>query len=74
MIIQILTGKSNVFFKKKLQYPTEDATSFHALGRVFSGTLRAGQRARLLGEGYTMYDEEDSRYILWRNFVWETLA
>ncbi len=45
------------------QYPTEDTTAFLAFGRVFSGTLRAGQEVRLLGESYTMFDEEDSRTV-----------
>lgn len=44
-------------------YATTDATSFHVLGRVFSGTLHAGQEARLLGENYTIQDEEDSRIM-----------
>merc|ERR1712013_837452 len=43
------------------QYPTEDTTCFHVLGRVMSGTLHAGQEMRLLGENYTDFDEEDSR-------------
>lgn len=43
------------------QYPTEDATSFHVFGRVMSGTVHANQQIRLLGENYTMFDEEDSR-------------
>jgi len=45
------------------QYPTEDTTSFHVLGRVMSGTLHAGQEVRLLGENYTVFDEEDSRTL-----------
>ncbi|XP_066910456.1 116 kDa U5 small nuclear ribonucleoprotein component-like [Clytia hemisphaerica] len=42
-------------------YPSEDGTQFYAFGRVFSGTLHAGQNVRILGEGYTIEDEEDSR-------------
>ena len=42
-------------------YPSEDGTQFYAFGRVFSGTLHAGQQVRILGEGYTIEDEEDSR-------------
>lgn len=41
-------------------YPTADAGAFHALGRVMSGTLRKGQRVRVLGEAYTPDDEEDA--------------
>ncbi|KAF2836552.1 P-loop containing nucleoside triphosphate hydrolase protein [Patellaria atrata CBS 101060] len=36
-----------------------DAKSFHSFGRVMSGTARAGQQVRVLGEGYTLEDEED---------------
>jgi len=45
------------------QYPTEDTTCFHVLGRIMSGTLYAGQEIRLLGENYTVFDEEDSRNL-----------
>ncbi len=45
------------------QYPTEDATAFHVFGRVMSGTLHANQEIKLLGENYTMFDEEDSRTL-----------
>lgn len=42
-------------------YPTEDGTSFHVFGRIMSGTLYANQEVRILGENYTLQDEEDSR-------------
>ena len=42
-------------------YPSNDATSFYAFGRVFSGTVTAGQRVRVLGENYTLDDVEDSK-------------
>ncbi|KAB7495937.1 U5 small nuclear ribonucleoprotein component [Armadillidium nasatum] len=45
------------------QYPNEDATAFHVFGRVLSGTLRANQDVRVLGEKYTLMDEEDSRFL-----------
>ncbi|TRY62642.1 hypothetical protein TCAL_11965 [Tigriopus californicus] len=45
------------------QYPNEDLTCFHVLGRVMSGTLHSEQEIRLLGENYTIYDEEDSRNL-----------
>ncbi len=38
---------------------TSDAKSFYALGRVMSGTARAGEAVRVLGEGYALDDEED---------------
>lgn len=43
-------------------YPTVDATTFHVFGRVLSGTLQANQNVKILGENYTLQDEEDSRY------------
>ncbi|KAF8359678.1 eftu-2 [Pristionchus pacificus] len=42
-------------------YPTADATSFRVFGRVISGTLEAGQDLRVLGENYSIQDEEDCR-------------
>nr|SVE76214.1 EOG090X00RJ [Daphnia longispina] len=45
------------------QYPTEDCTGFYVLGRVLSGTLHAHQSVRLLGENYSLNDEEDSRVL-----------
>lgn len=43
-------------------FPTEDGTSFHVFGRVMNGTLHANQEVRILGENYTLQDEEDSRF------------
>jgi len=37
----------------------DTATAFHAFGRVLSGTLRPGDSVRVLGEGYSLDDEED---------------
>nr|CAG4640617.1 EOG090X00RJ [Eulimnadia texana] len=37
--------------------------SFYVFGRVLSGTLHSHQDARLLGENYTLSDEEDSRTV-----------
>jgi len=42
-------------------YPSNDASSFTALGRVFSGTLTKGMTVAVLGEHYTLEDPEDSR-------------
>lgn len=36
-----------------------DGKGFVALGRVFSGTVRAGQQVRVLGEAYTIDEDED---------------
>jgi len=40
-------------------FNTSDATAFHSFGRVMSGTARAGDQVRVLGEGYSLDDEED---------------
>ena len=40
-------------------FNTQNASQFQAFGRVFSGTARPGQSVRVLGEGYTLDDEED---------------
>lgn len=40
-------------------FSSSDATEFYSFGRVFSGTLRTGQQVRILGEGYSLDDEED---------------
>ena len=40
-------------------YPKNDCSSFDALGRVMSGTLKKGQKVRVLGEAYSPDDEED---------------
>ncbi|CAH1788149.1 unnamed protein product [Owenia fusiformis] len=45
-------------------YPTDDATTFHAFGRVISGTLSANQDVKVLGENYSLQDEEDSRFAV----------
>lgn len=40
-------------------FHTSDAQSFRAFGRVMSGTVEVGQRVKVLGEGYSLEDEED---------------
>ncbi|GAB6026747.1 U5 small nuclear ribonucleoprotein component [Chamberlinius hualienensis] len=45
------------------QYPSHDATCFHVFGRVMSGTLYANTDVRILGENYSLQDEEDSRVM-----------
>jgi len=40
-------------------FNTSDAKSFYSLGRVVSGTARPGMQVRVLGEGYSLDDEED---------------
>ena len=38
---------------------TPDAQGFNSFGRVMSGTARPGQKVRVLGENYSIDDEED---------------
>mmetsp|Transcript_20474 Transcript_20474/g.20587 ORF Transcript_20474/g.20587 Transcript_20474/m.20587 type:complete len:983 (-) Transcript_20474:782-3730(-) len=40
-------------------YNTPDGTKFHALGRIFSGTINNKQRVKVLGEAFSLDDEED---------------
>eukprot|EP00823_Brevimastigomonas_motovehiculus_P003090 TRINITY_DN1841_c0_g5_i1.p1 TRINITY_DN1841_c0_g5~~TRINITY_DN1841_c0_g5_i1.p1 ORF type:complete len:1015 (+),score=199.04 TRINITY_DN1841_c0_g5_i1:69-3113(+) len=40
-------------------YPRPDASAFDAFGRVFSGTIKVGDKMRVLGEGYSLEDQED---------------
>ncbi|WVQ96846.1 hypothetical protein IAU59_003953 [Kwoniella sp. CBS 9459] len=40
-------------------YHTTDAEHFRAFGRVMSGSVRIGQSVKVLGEGYSLEDEED---------------
>ena len=40
-------------------FNTSDAKSFYSFGRVLSGTARPGTTVRVLGEGYSLDDEED---------------
>ncbi|KAI9760059.1 MAG: erg10, acetyl-CoA C-acetyltransferase [Chaenotheca gracillima] len=40
-------------------FNTPDASGFYSFGRVMSGTAQPGQQVRVLGEGYTIDDEED---------------
>ena len=61
MFYVIYQGRLMVHSTK--MYPTEDCTFFQVCGRVMSGTLHAGQEVRVLGENYTLNDEEDSRIL-----------
>jgi U5 small nuclear ribonucleoprotein component len=40
-------------------YHNHDCSAFNAVGRVMSGTVRTGDRVKVLGEGYSADDEED---------------
>ncbi|KAH6853902.1 P-loop containing nucleoside triphosphate hydrolase protein [Chaetomium sp. MPI-CAGE-AT-0009] len=47
-----------VIYVTKL-FNTADAKSFYSFGRVMSGIVRPGTEVRVLGEGYSIDDEED---------------
>lgn len=40
-------------------FSSSDASTFNAFGRIMSGVARPGQQVRVLGEGYSLDDEED---------------
>ncbi|EPX71260.1 GTPase Cwf10 [Schizosaccharomyces octosporus yFS286] len=40
-------------------YNTVDANSFYALARIYAGKVRKGQKVQVLGENYSIEDEED---------------
>ena len=40
-------------------FSAPDCETFMAFGRILSGTVRMGQRVRVLGEAYSLDDEED---------------
>ena len=41
-------------------YPKSYYSVFYSFGRVYSGTIETGQTVRVLGEGYSPNDEEDT--------------
>ncbi|KAJ1921098.1 hypothetical protein H4219_000957 [Mycoemilia scoparia] len=40
-------------------YPSTDGSELNALGRIYSGTVRPGQKVRVMGESYTLGDDEE---------------
>ena len=54
-------------------FTTDDANRFHAYGRVLSGTLTSHTEVKILGENYSLEDEEDSR-IMRCGRLWITQA
>lgn len=57
----LLTPQGPLMCHTTKMYSTEDGVQFHAFGRVLSGTIQAGQPVKVLGENYTLEDEEDSQ-------------
>ena len=44
-------------------YASDDGQTFSAFGRIYSGTVRPGERVRVLGEGYSPEDDEEDMCI-----------
>jgi len=44
-------------------YATHDAKSFQAFGKVYCGTLQAGQKLRVLGSEFSQDDQEDMSVV-----------
>lgn len=55
-------------------YPSENpdkSDAFYLLGRVLSGTLHEGETVKVLGESYTLEDDEDSKVCtIGRLWIW----
>ncbi|KAK2508357.1 hypothetical protein MC885_011364 [Smutsia gigantea] len=59
--VQVIAVKGPLMCHTTKMYSTDDGVQFHAFGRVLSGTIHAGQPVKVLGENYTLEDEEDSQ-------------
>lgn len=53
----------NLVVHSAKMYPSDDCNIFFVFGRVMSGTLFSGQNVKILGESYSLIDEEDSRVV-----------
>ncbi|KFR05002.1 116 kDa U5 small nuclear ribonucleoprotein component [Nipponia nippon] len=61
IFLSLSPGKGPLMCHTTKMYSTDDGVQFHAFGRVLSGTIHAGQPVKVLGENYTLEDEEDSQ-------------
>jgi 116 kDa U5 small nuclear ribonucleoprotein component len=52
-------ANSNLVANVAKLYNSPDGSKFWALARIFAGSIDKGQKIRVLGEGYSMDDEED---------------
>jgi U5 small nuclear ribonucleoprotein component len=43
-------------------YASSDGSSFSAFGRIYSGSVRVGDKVKVLGEAYSLDDDEDMAY------------
>jgi U5 small nuclear ribonucleoprotein component len=64
-------AKGPLFINTVKLLHNEQTGNFYAFGRVISGTVRRGEQVKVLGEGYTLEEEEDmivrSIHRLWIN-------
>ena len=44
-------------------YSSSDGNSFDAFGRIYSGTVKAGQRVKVLGEGYVPFEDDEDMAV-----------
>lgn len=56
-------AESPLYVHTAKNYATPDGAQFHVLGRVFGGTVHEGERVRVLGEAFSLQDEEDSQEL-----------
>eukprot|EP00347_Sterkiella_histriomuscorum_P000437 403375864 len=52
-------SKNNLVINIVKLYYNESNGHFHSLGRIISGTVKRGDEVKILGEGYTLEEEED---------------
>jgi U5 small nuclear ribonucleoprotein component len=53
-------------------YPNASRTSFYALGRVFSGTLKLGEKVKVLGETFADNDEDVRTEVVSGMYLYQT--
>jgi len=53
-------AKGTLMVNVTKMYHKPDCETFDAFGRVLSGTLKVGQKVKVLGEAYSLEDQEDS--------------
>eukprot|EP00538_Stauroneis_constricta_P000158 CAMPEP_0119551688 /NCGR_PEP_ID=MMETSP1352-20130426/4873_1 /TAXON_ID=265584 /ORGANISM="Stauroneis constricta, Strain CCMP1120" /LENGTH=1046 /DNA_ID=CAMNT_0007597789 /DNA_START=65 /DNA_END=3205 /DNA_ORIENTATION=+ len=51
--------KGPLMIQSTKMYSTPDGNSFYTLGRIYSGTIKPGDRVKVLGEAYSPQDDED---------------
>lgn len=44
-------------------YSSSDGTSFDAFGRIYSGSIKPGQRVKVLGEGYSPEEDDEDMAV-----------